>query len=222
MKKLLRTKRNRGLARRSMAEGMTYVELIVVLSIFSIMSSIVLFNYGEFQARVDIKNLASDIALKIVEAQKSSLNGLLPAQTPSVDNWKPSYGVYFDSDSADDVGAIPNVAKNKEFFYFVDLDQQGDFTNPGCSTDISECLTRILITKNNTISSLDKCNIGGCTSISTKVLTVMFKRPDSGAILIGEEIITGSDYAQITITSSRSDNINAKIKIYPSGRVQVN
>ena len=57
--------------------GMTYVELIVVLSIFSIMTSVVLFNYGAFQAKVDIKNLASDIALKIVEAQKSALSGKL-------------------------------------------------------------------------------------------------------------------------------------------------
>ncbi|KKQ07855.1 MAG: hypothetical protein US18_C0006G0001, partial [Parcubacteria group bacterium GW2011_GWB1_36_5] len=60
MKESKRIKKNR---------GMTYVELIVVLSIFAVMSSIVLFNYGEFQAKVDIKNLASDIALKIVEAQ---------------------------------------------------------------------------------------------------------------------------------------------------------
>ena len=53
-------------------KGMTYVELIVVLSIFSIMTSIVLFNYNEFQAKVDIKVLANDIVLNIVEAQKVS------------------------------------------------------------------------------------------------------------------------------------------------------
>ena len=47
---------------------MTYIELIVVLSIFAVMSSVVIFNYGLFQARIDIKNLASDIALKFVEA----------------------------------------------------------------------------------------------------------------------------------------------------------
>ena len=57
---------------------MTYVELIVVLSIFSVMTSVVLFNYNEFQAKIDIKVLANDIALKIVEAQKSALSGKLP------------------------------------------------------------------------------------------------------------------------------------------------
>src|SRR3989339_2191712 len=81
--------------------GMSYIELIVVLSIFSAMTSIVLFNYGDFQARVDIKNLASDIALKVVEAQKMSLSGQSPPQEQynliaSPSTWKPSYGVSFD------------------------------------------------------------------------------------------------------------------------------
>jgi prepilin-type N-terminal cleavage/methylation domain-containing protein len=55
--------------------GMTYVELIVVLSIFSVISTIVIFNYKEFQAKVDIRNLANDVALKIVQAQKNSTTG---------------------------------------------------------------------------------------------------------------------------------------------------
>ena len=80
--------RNSKFVIRNCQKGMTYVELIVVLSIFSAMTSVVLFNYGEFQAKVDIKNLASDIALKIVEAQKSSLSGKLPESFPV--NWKPS------------------------------------------------------------------------------------------------------------------------------------
>ena len=56
-------------------KGMTYVELIVVLSIAGIIASISLFNYKDFQDRVDMKNLASDIASKIVEAQKNSISG---------------------------------------------------------------------------------------------------------------------------------------------------
>src|SRR3990167_3431372 len=93
--------------------GMSYIELIVVLSIFSAMTSIVLFNYGDFQAKVDIKNLASDIALKVVEAQKMSLSGQFPPQPqygaigdPAA--WKPSYGVSFD------------LTTPTQFIYFVD------------------------------------------------------------------------------------------------------
>ena len=42
---------------------MTYVELVVVLGIFAVMSNVVIFNYGGFQAKVDIKNLSKHITL---------------------------------------------------------------------------------------------------------------------------------------------------------------
>ena len=88
-------------------QGMTYVELIVVLSIFASLSTVVMFNYNEFQERIDIKNLSSDIALKVVEAQKSSISGRLPPSQPvGGQNWKPSYGVYL------------NPATDNEFFYY--------------------------------------------------------------------------------------------------------
>src|SRR3989344_4561547 len=90
---------------RNYNAGMTYVELIVVLSIFSVMTSIALFDYNKFQAKVDIKVLANDIALKIVEAQKSAMSGKIPIQNIS-STWKPSYGIYFD------------LADGKNFIYF--------------------------------------------------------------------------------------------------------
>ena len=112
------------------SNGMTYVELIVVLSIFAVLSTVVIFNYGDFQAKVDIKNLASDIALKAVEAQKSSLNGVLPLAGYNPATWKPSYGVYFDMNAP------------KQFIYFVDLNNSGDYQT-------NELLDTISITKNN-------------------------------------------------------------------------
>src|ERR1035437_7142166 len=109
MKKLIKIKNN---------AGMSYIELIVVLSIFAVISSVVIFNYGDFQAKVDIKNLASDIALQVVQAQKSSLSGLLPTQIPTVSPWKPSYGVYFD---------ITTPTLSKQFIYFVDLNNANGY-----------------------------------------------------------------------------------------------
>ena len=197
-----------------MNRGMTYVELIVVLSIFSLMSSVVIFNYGDFQTKIDIKNLASDVALKIVEAQKSSLSGKLPPPTgqyPYTSTWKPSYGLYFNPGS-----------DNKSFIYFTDLDntappQNGLFDGSDCTL---ECLEKITITKGNTISSLDVFYQGGATA-QLPDLTVTFKRPNSGAILKSTSAFTGGvSYAQITIASPKTTN--ALIKIYPSGRIQIN
>ena len=182
--------------------GMSYVELIVVLTIFVIMTSIVLFNYGEFQAKVDIKNLASDIALKFVEAQKSALSGKLTANSPV--DWKPAYGVYF------------NISPSTNFIYFADLNNAN-----GYEAGNGETLATINITKNNSISRIDKCSNANCTS-PTQIITpisVTFKRPNSGAVFTGVTISV-SEYVQITIISPKT--ATAKIKIYPSGRVQVN
>ncbi|MEI8174704.1 MAG: type II secretion system protein [bacterium] len=122
--------------------GMTYVELIVVLSIFAVMSSIVIFNYGQFQAKVDIKNLASDIALKIVEAQQSTMSGKLNSGVSMID-WKPSYGVYFNltvnPTNIDNTDG--SIAYNKKFNYFVDKDNSKTYAS------LLEKLDTILITK---------------------------------------------------------------------------
>ncbi len=197
---------------RNCNKGMSYVELIVVLSIFSVMSSIMIFNYKDFQAKVDIKNLASDIALKIVEAQKSSLSGKLPPSlqynmisSPSI--WKPSYGIY-----------INRVSDNKSFIYFTDVNPIDNlYTNSNCS---GECLDKITITKGNYISSLDVFYQGG-TNASLNDLTITFSRPNSGAVIKSSaSFIFPISYIQITIASPQA--VTAKIKLYLSGRVQVN
>lgn len=189
-------------------KGMTYVELIVVLSIFSVLSSVAIYNYGSFQSRVDIKNVASDIALKVVEAQKSAINGVLPISGGYTDIWKPSYGIHFDLSSK--LGAFG-------FLYFADFNSNNNFDDSNCT---GECLEYITITKGNYINKIESFTDSIPTSI-TDTLTVIFKRPNSGAIFSyeGGRILTGIDYVQITINSP-GDAV-ALIKIYPSGRIEV-
>ena len=209
---------------RNCQRGMTYVELIVVLSIFSVMTSVVLFNYGTFQAKVDIKNLASDIALKIVEAQKSALSGLLPTQDPEASPWKPAYGVYFNpSSSVDDTDDIPF---NKKFIYFTDLHNNNWYDDESCDLSLpldGECLDQIKMSKDYFISQIDSYFGTTPTSI-TNPFALTFKRPSSVAVLSydADTSSTDFDYIQITIASLQSSTITAKIKIYRSGRVQVN
>ena len=199
-------------------EGMTYVELIVVLSIISVMSSIVVYNYGGFQAQIDIKILASDIALKVVEAQKASLSGKFPpvaqsTYTSSDPTWKPSYGVFID-----------RVADNKSFTFFTDFknpSQNGLYEASTCP-GTGECLEKITITKGNTISSMNVFYSGTPTTPNPiNNLTVTFMRPNSGAIIKSNPPLASSIYyVEINILSPKG--ATAKIKLYPSGRVQVN
>ncbi len=211
---LLNTKKYYQINKKS---GMSYIELIVVLSIFSVLSGVVLYNYGDFQSKVDIKNLSSQIALKIVEAQKSSLSGLLPQLSVSP-TWKPSYGVYF---NFNDKGL-----SQTNFIYFTDLDSDGFFDGDDCT---GECLEKVTIGKGNTISAMKVFYASGqvkrtgmeeAKGTPIEDLTVSFSRPSSGAILNTSAGFTSTvSFVQIIVTSPKSTN--STINVYPSGRIEV-
>ncbi len=185
--------------------GMTFIELVVVLSIFAIVSSVTLYDYGRFQAKVDIKNLANDIALKAVEAQKSAMSGSLPIQAASI-NWKPSYGLYFN-----------RTLDAKSFIYFTDLNNDKLYTDLGCT---GECMEKINITKGNSISEL-KVFYQDSTTATPNNLVLTFTRPNSGVVVGTDAVILGDvSYVQITIISPQLTT--ATIKLYSSGRVQIN
>ncbi len=199
---------------------MTYVELIVVLSIFATMSAISIFDYGKFQSQVDIKNLSSDIALKIVQAQKDSLAGKLPPATQQgmlIDpaNWKPSYGLFFTT--------VPSSSvDNKSFVYFTDTDNptKDNLFNGNGSPCNGECLELVSITKNNTISSLDVVYSNNSVT-NLNDLTISFSRPSSTAVIKSyTPFALPISYARITVTSP--NGVSNLIKVYPSGRIQVN
>jgi len=211
---------------RNCNRGMTYVELIVVLSIFSIISGVTLFNYKQFQLKVDIKNLAHDMTLKIVEAQKSAISGKLApiSQPPSNPlTWKPSYGVYFN------INASPTT-----FYRFIDLDytippqnKQFDFPVTGCPPATEECLEKIDITKGNYISnSLTKVfykDLTGPTNEIVNNLHITFTRPNSGATFKSTSPVLTRPIDHVEITVSSSDGgLTSVISVYPSGRIELN
>mgnify|MGYP003797632051 CR=1 FL=1 len=220
---------------------MTYVELIVVLSIFAIMSSVVILNYGNFETKVEIKTLSNDIAQKVVQAQKFAMSGKsVPKkqQEYMIDNginWTPSYGVYFSQD-------FP-----KKFVYFADLNNSASNSNfaynfnsvvnaNNCSE--IECLEVSDINKDYSINSiqmvfpLDSCSgasgsSSGSSSDETytfsnvEELSVTFTRPDSRAVIQSVPVFNCSpSFAVVNLSSA--NNAKSIIKIYPSGRIQIN
>jgi len=193
--------------------GMTYVELIVVLSIFSVMTSISVFNYGAFQNKVDARNLATDIAIKLVEAQKASVFGQLNSHN-YINNWKPSYGLYFTL-------SANGLADNKSFNYFADLNNSTGYDDGSCSPSSlsGECLEKINLTKGSTIKTLVIYYQNG-TSQSINDVTLLFTRPDSGAFFRSNAGLSGGiNYLEITVQTQGSKE--AKIRLYATGRVDV-
>ena len=184
---------------------MTYVELIVVLGIFAVMSTIVMFNYGAFQDKIDVKNLASQIALKIVEAQKSAVNGKL-SNDFIFSLGKPSYGVYF------------NIGQNTQFQYFANKDNDGNTINSTLLDTITISKGSISHIFNCTGLETDRLCVGG--DVLTTFIT--FTRPDTSANFTFYERtpLLVNDHLQIEVTSLRGSK--AYINVYPSGRIKIN
>lgn len=56
-------------------QGFTLIEFIVVMTIFSIMSAVSVFNYNEYSDNIKTNNIAQDIAITIRQAQVYGLSG---------------------------------------------------------------------------------------------------------------------------------------------------
>lgn len=207
--------------------GMSYVELIVVISIFGIMSSIVLFNYQDFNARLALKSLANDVALKIVGAQKVAMSGELPSQNQQIyqsDNgivdWRPSYGLYFGENSS-------------KIIYFSDLDDSVLAGSPAYNINQSncgdvECIDEIATSQNYSVGTIvvnSRCGNGdgGGEDKSDEVhsLSVSFVRPDSRAYIQSVPEITNCPVTSAKINLTSSGSISSSVTIYPSGRIQL-
>ncbi|HEU0085760.1 MAG TPA: type II secretion system protein [Candidatus Paceibacterota bacterium] len=196
-------------------KGMTYVELIVVLSIFATMTSIVMFNYGDFQQKIYIRNLTSEIALKIVEAQKDAMSGKKPPQyTPP--GWRPAYGVSFGSYAY--LGASEGTM---DMVYYADLDKNNDFSDGYCRlppVNSAECMDMLTLTNGNRISNLEVFPNGLGTSVSVENLSITFERPYSRAVFASSY---GGDPAFVEITIVSPNGISGKIRVHATGRIEI-
>lgn len=186
-------------------KGMTYTELIVMLAIFGIMSSVILVNYGDFNSKMEVKSLSNNIALKIVEAQKSAMSGKITGASFDVEK-VPAYGLNFDTSG--------NTENKKKFIYFADKNNDGNYDN-------GELLDTININSKFQIKSL---KVFCATLKEANELDIVFKRPDSTAS-VDVNPSCGSDpvyYATINLGLLNSQVANSSVTIYPSGRIQIN
>lgn len=79
--------------KNNLKKAFTLVELLVVISIFSLISISVFYNHSKFSSRIKTENLAYEVAISIRQAQFYGLN--VRGQNNVFDV---GYGVHFDKD----------------------------------------------------------------------------------------------------------------------------
>lgn len=181
--------------------GFTLVEIIAVLGIFMVLTSIVVFNYSKFRSDTVLTNMAYEVALTIREAQIYGVS----ARSSGV-SFENAYGIF-----------IPTSSSNQ---YSVYSDGNGDllFSGDDCLLSGGDtCVTTYNFQNSIKISQLDVKIGGSCQPAST--LSISFKRPNPEPIIrrnSGNEAIS---LAQITV--STEEGTDRYVVIYGNGQVAV-
>ena len=203
-------------------KGFTILEMLMVLAIFTIITSVVIFQYGEFNSKTIMSNMAYEVALSIRQAQVYSLSVRGEAGATSFDN---HYGVYINKDTSD-----------KEIAFFIDRRaDNGDDPDGICSSgstnclacmDGGECLEKISLTRDITIDSicLDTSinpieDDGTCNGDIIDDVTITFERPNPNAVIYSENVLKPNSSVAIILTTSFGNK--RAIVVRPSGQISV-
>lgn len=190
--------------------GFTLAEMVVVLSIISIMAVIILGNRNQYTERLSLKSETYKTSLYIRQAQVNSLNVKGFTKGPNPTNFGASYGVHFDADYPND-----------EFKFFADENNNGRLDDPLENTSNSETAK---LSNGVVISSVCGNNGATCFGGSFNEMSIVFKRPESVARIRFMDG-SGNNIAGInppaTINLRSKNGINSTIKIDASGGISI-
>ena len=192
--------------------GFTLIELIVVIAIFGIITSVALFNQGKLNGNILVTNLAYEIALSIREAENY---GVGVRAAGSTGGFTGGYGVAFD------------MADPLTVNLFNDKDNNNYYT-PGVAPT-GETSSQLLIQnqRGNKITALCIGTLpsGKCLAVaSLSKLNIVYRRPNPEAIFYTETTpgtpggTTGPAY--IVVNTPSNDNCRV-IVVEASGQVRV-
>lgn len=192
-------------AKKQTIRGFTLVELLVTISIFVILTGVVLLNQGRFNSTILLTNLAYDTALTIRQAQTYGIN-IKEFNNSSLSGKFLPYGVHFDK------------AHPKSFILFADVQyDDSDKTahvysssadSATCQAEYG-CVNRYSIKQGNYISDL--CVGGVCSQNS---LDILFQRPNPDAIIFPSG-------AEATVILKSVEGNEKRVEIRSNGLIQI-
>ena len=194
--------------------GFTLVELLITITIFVILTGVVLFNQNGFNNTILLKNLAYDIALTIKQAQTYGVN---VRESQKANEFSSSYGIYFN---------IGTDGNKKSIILFSDTSGDKKYSGGmGCNVNLesdAECVQKYSLKNNSYISKL--CvgtSDADCNEHSDiNDLTIYFKRPDPDAEFLVGGVYSDSSYAKITV-SSATNSASSSIIVTSPGQIYI-
>ncbi len=193
--------------------GFSLLEFIVVITIFSIMSSVSLFNYSEYQNTIRKTNVTQDIALSIRQAQVygiSASTGIVGREeldesgvADDVFGDNPSSNAFISEQIADITQdrAIRGVSINSDtnsFIIFEDINENRIYDTSDVIID-----NRAIQAGDINIVGVDLCpDAPNCNNVQTDIVDIVFQRPYPDAFIsVGGNPAVTYDFASIIINS---------------------
>lgn len=209
-----------------MQDGMTLVELIVVLGIVAVVSAVLVFNYSSFRTTVTLRSLSQQIALSVRKAQTyaTSVRGIegLSQSTTAF----PAYGIAFSIDPASgpDETAEPSSSR---FVLFADVTDGGVINSLydrgddcGSPEDGSECVESFGITTPDRVVRLETENGLNVEPIDGEV-DIIFNRPapDASICMVSSGICLPISNLRIVIQSQSGQE--RVVTVWNTGQISV-
>lgn len=196
--------------------GFSLIEFIVILTIFSIMASVALFNFRGFRNTISLSNLANDVALTIRQAQVFGISASESLELRGLNVGSDTRGVYFEKSSGSGAGD----AFESRFVVFSDFPVAGGSGNG--LFDVGEpVIDEISISSDDKIIRIEGETIAGAGSGLLQPirsdLHITFTRPDPDAT-----IRTASQfYHRIVITLESADGRQKTVQVVDNGQIGV-
>ncbi len=217
-------------------KGFSLVELVVVISIFAIMTTVSSLNYNEHRAVIERSNLAQDVALTIRQAQVYGISASARNIGDITFNEEGVADEFFDKNSSN---GIADVTQDKSvrgvsfdfdgetITIFEDYDRNKVFHDNETSLTDRVIDFRKILARNISIEYF--ClgtSSATCTKVEEGFLDIAFQRPYPDAIISFRENntagapITPYTYGAIILSDGTEDE-NEYIEIFSIGNITV-
>lgn len=223
--------------------GLTLIEMLVVIAIIALVSSVMMFNYSDFSTNVSVRNLSQEIALAVRKAQTyaTSVRTLTGGSGMLSDTFQ-GYGASFSAEGSDPNNNV--TPWSRQFVLFADTDtplaegaprpsplsQYNNFSQTTCGSNVSlatgECLESFAISTADKIESIcinsDLGTQGGTKDCSSSYrVDITFRRPSPDAIICRISPSIKCDISYVTINLLSAKGLRRSVQVWNTGQIAV-
>ncbi len=192
---------------KNLSRGFTLLELLVSISIFTVITTIAVFNNTQFNSSVLLTNLAYEVGLSVRQAQFYGITVKQTAGDPTA--FDSGYGVHFDTSSPSTYVLFEDV--NTCVYPAICTNKMYDVGDVGTET--------FNIQKGNLIGKICVTDSSNVTSCSNSVVDIAFVRPNPDAYIRANGAGTAYQKAEICIYSPKG--AIRKVIVESTGQISV-